>query len=203
MSSRRGEQRDARRAHILAAASRFFLEHGYAGTTMSAIAAELGGSKATLWSYFSSKEDLFAACMDERTEAFRRELIGMFDPAAPLRHAIEGFCARFIARINAPASLALYQLLCGESARAPEASRIFFERGPGMVEALLAGFLASHIGAGGLRDEAPLEMARSLIALCSGRAWQSMLLGASRHGPVTPTPDRIVDLFFRMYGAEA
>ena len=35
------------------------MELGYERTSMSEIAARLGGSKATLYSYFPSKEELF------------------------------------------------------------------------------------------------------------------------------------------------
>jgi hypothetical protein len=49
--SRREARRLSRREAILEVAERSFLEQGYAATTMSAIAAELGGSKGTLWSY--------------------------------------------------------------------------------------------------------------------------------------------------------
>gem|GEM_PF-6945919 len=45
-----------RRAAIVQLALRSFLAHGYEATTMSAIAKDMGGSKGTLWSYFSSEE---------------------------------------------------------------------------------------------------------------------------------------------------
>ncbi len=202
--SKREERRGERRACILHVASRFFLDHGYAGTTMSAIATQLGGSKGTLWSYFSSKEELFAACIEEKTEAFRVELVSVLDPAVPLRQAIEKFCRRFIDRIRAPLSIELYRLLAGESARAPEASRIFYERGPGVVEALLTVFLTRHIEAGRLRRESALDMAQVLMSLCTGNAHQRLLLGQVRPGsPVLgPPPERIAELFFRMFGTE-
>jgi AcrR family transcriptional regulator len=202
--SRREERRGERRACILQVASRFFLDHGYAGTTMSGIATQLGGSKGTLWSYFSSKEELFAACIEEKTETFRAELVSVLDPAVPLRQAVEGFCRRYIARIRLPLSIELYRLLVGESARAPEASRIFYERAPGVVEALLTGFLASHVEAGHLRDESPLDMAQVLMSMCTGISHQRLLLGQAHPGNATaPSSERIADLFFRMFGIEA
>ena len=57
--------RDFRRAAILAVARTAFFAHGYGATSMSAIAATLGGSKTTLWSHFRSKEALFAAVIDD------------------------------------------------------------------------------------------------------------------------------------------
>src|SRR5471030_1490574 len=54
---------DARRRAILDVASEVFLAQGFAATSMSEIAVRLGGSKGTLYNYFRSKEELFAAIM--------------------------------------------------------------------------------------------------------------------------------------------
>jgi len=199
--SRRDELRNERRSAILETATQFFLENGYAGTTMSAVAARLGGSKGTLWSYFSSKEELFTACMEQCTQQFRSELMLILHPGAALRQAITGFCRRFIEKIRNPDSIALYRLLCGEAARAPEASRIFFERGPGVVEALLTAFLAGHIAAGRLRACPPIEMADFLFSLCTGMTYQRALLGLPSSNCIAA--DRlatlVVERFFTLY----
>ncbi|MEO6377128.1 MAG: helix-turn-helix domain-containing protein, partial [Caulobacteraceae bacterium] len=57
--------RDLRRQAILNVACEAFLAEGYAAVSMSAIAATLGGSKATLYAYFRSKAELFAAVMED------------------------------------------------------------------------------------------------------------------------------------------
>jgi AcrR family transcriptional regulator len=66
---------DERRAHIMQAALACFTHKGYNNTTMDDIAAESGLSKGTLYWYFKSKDDLFAAAllsvfMDVGQEAF-------------------------------------------------------------------------------------------------------------------------------------
>jgi TetR/AcrR family transcriptional repressor of mexJK operon len=55
------DRRDKRREAILDVARSVFSEEGYAATSMSSIAARLGGSKGTLYNYFKSKEELFGA----------------------------------------------------------------------------------------------------------------------------------------------
>src|SRR3546814_10130821 len=67
------DRRTAQRSHILAIARRHFLARGYAATTMSAIAADVGGSKATLWNHFKSKDDLFAELVKTDTEGRSEE----------------------------------------------------------------------------------------------------------------------------------
>ena len=61
---KREARKEERRLAILDVAKRSFLESGYSATSMSAISVELGGSKGTLWNYFPSKEELFAAVLE-------------------------------------------------------------------------------------------------------------------------------------------
>ena len=86
--SKREANRMERRRAIVAIARDHFFEHGYAGTSMSAIAAALGGSKGTLWSYFRSKEELFAAVVDDTATSVRSQLdvSGSSDDPLDMRH---------------------------------------------------------------------------------------------------------------------
>lgn len=63
-----------RRAKILAPATDLFLAHGFAGTSMAALARAVGIQKASLYHHFTSKEDLFIACVTEGYEATVRRL---------------------------------------------------------------------------------------------------------------------------------
>lgn len=56
---------DARRQAIVTAAWDVFRENGFERTTMSEISERVGGSKATLYGYFQSKEQLFAAALEQ------------------------------------------------------------------------------------------------------------------------------------------
>ena len=183
---RREEKRAERRAAIVAIAGRSFLENGYAGTTMSAICCAVGGSKGTLWSYFASKEDLFAAFLDEVTGVFRVELIQMFNTQASLSTTLEGFCLRFLSKVTSPQSVALYRLIVSEAGRSPEVGRLFFERGPGVMERLLSEFLGERMANGTMPKGEPQEMARFLLSMCIGFYHHRVLLGL-----VEPDPTRI------------
>ncbi len=50
---------EERRQAIITAAAAVFQEQGYERTSMSEVARRAGGSKATLYNYFTSKEALF------------------------------------------------------------------------------------------------------------------------------------------------
>jgi AcrR family transcriptional regulator len=65
---RRAEQVERNREVVLAAARRVFLDKGYAGASLEAIAEEAGFSKGVVYSQFGSKPDLFLALLERRID---------------------------------------------------------------------------------------------------------------------------------------
>ena len=63
---RRAEQVERNRTAVLDAARRVFLDRGYGGATVDAIAEEAGFSKGVVYSQFGSKADMFMALLEQR-----------------------------------------------------------------------------------------------------------------------------------------
>jgi AcrR family transcriptional regulator len=63
-SSRRKEQARLTRLRIAEAARRLFMERGYAGASIEAIAAEAGVAKETVYSIFTNKRNVLAFLLD-------------------------------------------------------------------------------------------------------------------------------------------
>lgn len=175
--SRRETNRQSRRETILDVAQASFLGNGYAGTTMSGIAGELGGSKGTLWSYFRSKEELFSAVVDRATEEFRRSLTVILNPGDEPETALRRFCDQFLAKVTSPEAIALHRLVVGETNRFPELGRIFYERGPRQTQLLLAEYIAGAQSRGELLGIEPLRAAQQLIWLGMSGHYQMLLMG--------------------------
>ena len=202
--SRREARRQSRREAILDVAAESFLEHGYAGTTMSAIAATLGGSKGTLWSYFASKEVLFAAVIDRVTQAFRAQLSLILNPRDGAEAALRRFGTEFLRKVTSPEAIALHRLVVGETNRFPEIGRIFYERAPRQTQQLLAEFLGEMMERGLLHKADPLIAARQLIALCMAGGHQLMLTGMIDTLPpaaIEAEVDNAMTTFMRAYPA--
>lgn len=174
---KREARKQDRRRTIMATARRVFLEQGYAATSMSAIAAELGGSKATLWSYFPSKEALFEAALDDATAAYRRELTDLLRPSPDLEATVLAFTRGFIAKITSHESIQLHRVVAAEAARSPEVGKVF-TRVPQRTRQLLADFFAAAMAAGQLRPGDPAAAANVLTYLCMGPQ-QRILWGGS------------------------
>ena len=65
LSERQQEERNVRKKTILDGALKVFKTHGIEKTTMDEIASESGFGKATLYYYFTSKDEVFIAIMED------------------------------------------------------------------------------------------------------------------------------------------
>jgi TetR/AcrR family transcriptional regulator, mexJK operon transcriptional repressor len=133
----------ARRGEVMSAAEDLFLEQGYESTTMEAIAARAGASKATFYKHFGSKEALFAEIVRSRVP----EITGISgeslrDEGNPRTVLVE-WGLRILERVTAPRAVALYKLILSERPRSPELGRIFNEQGPAVVHRQLVAFVRS------------------------------------------------------------
>lgn len=73
-SARKSTKSAARRAEILRAATRLFLEKGYEATSLQDIADEVGLLKGSLYYYISEKEDLLYAILEDMYAASRVDM---------------------------------------------------------------------------------------------------------------------------------
>lgn len=202
--SRREAKKLDRREAILEVARDHFLQHGYAATTMSEIAATIGGSKATLWSYFPSKEALFEAVLDQVTTQFRQQMVELLDPGSDFEATLRSFCRRFLEKVTMPAAISLHRLIHAEAGRFPEVGEIFYERGPATTHRLLGKFIGAAMERGLIRLDDATQASKVLITLCMAGGHQQMLLGRiDRTYPerIATDADSAVDLFLRAYAA--
>ena len=204
-SKREARKRD-RRDTILTVAQTYFLDHGYAGTSMSGIAAALGGSKGTLWNHFPSKAELFAAVLDRVSTLYRARLSQILDPDAELAPTLRRACRSVVEKVTSPEAIALHRLIISESGRFPELSAIFFDLAPKNTRILLAAFLDGAMNRGQLRKANALEAARVMVAIAMSGTHHRLLMGEIAEPPPGQTDadvDLAVDIFLRAYAPVA
>lgn len=130
-----------RRTAILTIAGRTFLRQGYADASMDGIAAEVGGSKSTLYRYFPSKAALFAAYVEEIGTLTWSALAAVQVEEKGTEAVLEDTARAYLDLILSPSALAVTRLVMAETGRFPEIGRIFYERGIRRAESQIAAIL--------------------------------------------------------------
>jgi len=130
-----------RRTAILTIAGRTFLRQGYADASMDGIAAEVGGSKSTLYRYFPSKAALFAAYVEEIGTLTWSSLAAVQVEEKGTEAVLEDTARAYLDLILSPSALAVTRLVMAEAGRFPEIGRIFYERGIRRAESQIAAIL--------------------------------------------------------------
>ncbi len=191
-----------RREAILLVAHDIFLEHGYEAASMSQVAARLGGSKGTLYSYFDSKEALFEALV---AESCTRNQNAMFEVAddADMETRFTDFARAYIALVCSDWAIKMFQMIAAEARRRPEIGKLFFETGPAVSLARLAAWIGADVEAGRLAVDDARLAAETFAALCRGTLHLKRMLGQAP-APDAETLDRLaqraVEQFLRLYG---
>jgi len=193
-----------RRAEILDIAGPLFLEYGYQGTSMSQIAAAVGGSKGTLYAYFDNKESLFEAYMQM---SVRQKSADVFEFPANLDDipgALTRLGHKFLELVTEESSREMLRLLYHEAPRFPEIGRIFYETCLLRGRSQLTAFLIRANDAGALHAPDPELAAEQFLTLCQAKLVMPVMLC------VTPNigPDEAeavikaaVTMFLAAYGA--
>ncbi|WP_247894009.1 TetR/AcrR family transcriptional regulator [Azospirillum endophyticum] len=130
-----------RRTAILTIAGRTFLRQGYADASMDGIAAEVGGSKSTLYRYFPSKAALFAAYVEEVGTSARADLAAVTVEEREAEAVLEDTARAYLDLTLSPSVLAVTRLVMAETGRFPKIGRIFYERGIQHAESRIAAIL--------------------------------------------------------------
>ncbi len=157
---RRAREIERTRQDILESAARVFARGGFGAATVQAIAREAGFTAASLYTYFSSKDEIFEGLRED----MRRRVLATFDAPVP---AGLSFAQQLELLLQRQLALVVERM---------DSLRVFFERPPALVEerALratlfqrLVTFLENAAGPRGLRLP-PREAGLALMGLVHG-----------------------------------
>jgi TetR/AcrR family transcriptional repressor of mexJK operon len=147
-----------KRRQIVAAAHQLFLAHGYGAVSMDAVARTAGVSKATLYAYFASKDELFATIVNERRLQKGLDDLMVPERVPDLRAALETIGQHVLRFMLREETLAIYRIAIAESARFPELGHAFYANGPQRSYETARAWLATQQAAGLVRP-ADLDVA--------------------------------------------
>lgn len=159
------------REKILAAAEEVFLQHGFLGANMDAVAEIAGVSKQTVYAHCRSKEALFVQVVERMTGGAARaigedqedDLEGVSAADYFLRVATDNLLI-----VMTPRLMRLRRMVIGEVERFPEMGRSLHENGPGRTIARLKSAIVHFTSTGELRCDDPTAAAENFNWLVMG-----------------------------------
>lgn len=194
---------EARRQAIVETAAEAFRERGFDATSMSDIAVRIGGSKGTLYNYFSSKEALFVAVMHQAVKAQAQPLVEAFCDSPTVEEAIRKIAPDYIRLMLRPEVMSVTRMCVAEGERSGFGPALY-EEGPKPSWQRLAGRLEQAMDAGELRRADPMLAAQQMIALCEAGPLHNRMRGWIAHpteAEIEAAADAAADVFLRAYRA--
>ena len=194
---------EAKRQAIINMAEIAFREMGFERTSMSEICRRVGGSKATIYNYFPSKELLFVAVMVQAIEAQFTAIHEVLNHTTEdVTDALQHFGEGLLTLIYSPEILAARRLVLSHFGDG-ELSRTCCETGPKRSMNELTEFLSALMAKGKLRQSDPVVATLHLRGLLESELIDSFIFRiesvASRER-IRGITGRAVSVFMAAYG---
>jgi AcrR family transcriptional regulator len=158
-----GEEESSKRRQILDGARRVFMDFGFDGASMGEIAKAAGVSKGTLYVYFTDKNALFQAMVEEIGSIHNAATLDL-DPTEDIVATLRRFGTAYMNVICRPEGGSAVRTVMAIAERMPEIGRRYY----GFIVSGWIGRLAAYL-------EAQTKQGRLTIDDCELAASQFML----------------------------
>jgi len=194
----------AKRRQILAGAKVAFLEHGFDGASMGDIVVASGVSKATVYAYFTSKEQLFETLILDERRGQAEQAFALKASDHDVAKVLTGLGHSLMSFMTRGETVQIVRLVIAAAGKFPALGRVFFEAGPAYGKARLAEYLQAQVAAGVLRIDDCGLAAWQFVELCKAGITVPMLMGVMDQAPEDQrrrTVESAVAMFMRTYEA--
>ncbi|MDI9849633.1 TetR/AcrR family transcriptional regulator [Rhodoblastus sp. 17X3] len=129
------EEAALRDIRLLEVATRLFMEHGYEGTSMDAVAEAAGVGKPTLYSRYRDKRDLFEAVLTARINDWLLPIAQVAEgeggkaPSGDLEAVLDEISRAMLRHMLKPGAGALQRVIAAQKLKFPELARFAYEQG--------------------------------------------------------------------------
>ena len=189
------ERREERRSQILTASLFLFAEKGIDGTGLRDIARAVGITQPTLYHYFTSKDELVSALIEEcahHTAEQQQLLLRWLEEAPTLRAGLSRLAEGFLSAFNIPEMRAFHQLTMTQMAQGGPVADLIVQRVLVPRRRTAAGLFRQLIAAGKIRDVDPELLTLQFI----GPLFFTGMLMTAGHDP-SLTPERMREFVFQ------
>lgn len=197
----------AKREQILEGARRVFMEMGFDAASMNDITREAGVSKGTIYVYFSSKDELFEALIEEERRSIFADLVNALDTTLDTRVALVRYGMIHARKITSTYVLSAQRTVIGICERKPELGARFYERGPRRGHERLVAYLRQAVDSGHLQIPDLDIAAFQLVELYLAGLFRQCLFGYRSAPPddaeIRKVVEAGVDVFLKAYAGAA
>ncbi len=194
---------EAKRQAIVDIAAEVFRELGFEGASMSEICRRVGGSKATIYNYFSSKELLFFEVMHQANQTQFVMIHAMLDQTAEdVGEALRRFGEALLTFLYSPDVMAIRRLVMTNACNG-SLGQTCFELGPRRSMDEISEFLRSAIERGQLRPCAPAVATFHLRGLLESELLDSLIFRVDETistERIKAAVERAIAVFMAAYG---
>jgi AcrR family transcriptional regulator len=180
------DEDSSKRRQILDGARKLFLDLGFDGASMGEIARAAGVSKGTLYVYFTDKNRLFEAIVEQES-LDQGKLAFNFDPARDVTTTLMDFGQAYIQVLCRPGGGSAMRTVMAIAERMPELGRRFYENVVALKIRRLADYLDAHVAAGDLAIEDCELAATQFMQMCQATLFQPFIFQAAP----APSAERI------------
>jgi len=168
---------DEKARQILDGAREIFLRDGFDGASMNDIARAAGVSKGTLYVYFQSKDQLFAALVryDKRQQAEQTCHWTDGEPSGDARRVLTELGRRLLVKLTNPYNVAQVRTVMAVAPKFPAIGRAFWETGPNFGTLRLAAILDRLVADGELAIADTHTAATLFLQMCQGDVFRRLM----------------------------
>ena len=195
---------EEKRDEIVQIAAELFQKHGYDRCSMAALSERLGGSKATLYGYFPSKEDLLRAVLDCEVASDADHMLRDFPATDDLRESLILLGTAYLNKRMSPLPVANIRMVANQPAGSTM-GKVFYQDIIRPNFGRLAEKFGELMDQGKLKQADPEVVMMHWKGLCDWDFFEQRLLGAIDG----PDPDKVrkavtlaADAFLKLYGVE-
>ena len=197
---RGGRFTEERRKEIIEEAAQLFIERGYENVTIDDIVERIGGSKATVYSRFGGKDELFATVIKAHCARVVGALDTHEDPTDPLADQLRTIGTAFLDTVLRPETIEQHRLMVSIGKKFPDVGNVFYDAGPRSASAAVSLWVQRQQKAGRLIAGDPYRLATLFLDMLTGEHQLARLVSVddvSNPQTVAATVDLAVQVFLR------
>lgn len=171
----RTKSEDKRKA-IIDAALQLLKKSASYEVSMSDIAARVGGSKATLYNYFSSKQEVFIELVKQSVQPELATIKSILSENDDLDTVLQNFGEHYLHQRCSPDTIAINRMLIAESARS-DIGMLFFEEGQRKIHDMLSALFEKEMNAHKIKKRDTKMVVSHYIALIESELVENCIFG--------------------------